>query len=177
MSLFADIDEVRTNVESGLDNDGLTLIWESAEQLVEQKYGSATTETEVHVTPRDEYPLGRDKKIVLERKVSSIISVSEQWNYSDATTLAADDYELRGRILDRLPNGTNGRLYWGHKVTVVYVPRDTTERRKEAIVQLIKLGERYNGAISETMGDASETHPDYMKERDRILSTLNDVPF
>ncbi len=117
-------------------------------------------------------PDGRDRSVVLTREAASITSVTEQLFNDTADTLAANDYDLRGLVLERLQTGTNPRGKWGHRIIVTYVPYDDTSQRIPVEVNLVKLELAYRGLSSEKAGDYRMDSREYYKERESILGAL-----
>lgn len=107
--------------------------------------------------------MGGDSVLTLGRPAASITSITEA-----GTTLTTDDYELIGTsILRRV--GCN----WGGPVVITYVPQDTTEQRKTALIQLVRLGLAYSGYQSVSIPEiVNFTIQDVLAERERILRSL-----
>jgi hypothetical protein len=107
--------------------------------------------------------------------ITSIVEVWGDFFNETTTTLAATDYRVRhgGRVLERIGNSVNPRWTWGHRVTITYIPVDDTTRRKGLIIDLVKLALRFSGATSQTIGNESESVPDYTGERERLLDGLS----
>lgn len=160
------VTQILEHFETDLSNDALQRLIDSEDGEITRRFGAPTAQTE---TLR-----GGETHLFLSRLVSSITSISEEVN-GTATTLAADDYDSWwNQALERLEDGTNGRSTWGDRVTVVYVPQDTTAQRKAALVQLVQLAVRYNGVHTESVGsgDYSATSYDYQRERERLFRKL-----
>jgi hypothetical protein len=164
--------QLKEHVEAELADDALQRLLDAAEQTVEQRFGAIATQVDEYVVNEDQYPEGRDKAVALTREASSITSVTEQMFSADPDTLAADDYDLRGLVLERLDTGTNPRGKWGHRVVVTYVPFDDTSQRIPVIVNLVKLELAYRGLSAEKAGDYSMTARQYHQERESILGAL-----
>lgn len=172
MALLISLAELKTHIEAELADAALTQLLNAADQAVIQRYGAISSQVDEYVIDSDAYPDGRDKYVVLTRKPASITSITEQMFSGDADTLAADDYDWRGLMVERLADGTNGRNRWGHRVVVTYVPYDDTHQRIPVIVNLVKLELAYRGLQAEKAGDYSMTATDYRQERERILGSL-----
>ena len=161
-----DATEMRTHVETGIVDAALTTIIDGADQDIIQRHGAVATEV-------DDLPSKGVEDIFTTRPISSITSVIETIG-TTSTTLATDDYVQRhGQMLHRLDTGTNGRLTWGDRVKVTYVPVDTTDRREVALIALVKLYLAFNGLSSERKGDFQSSALDYNTEREKILRSLN----
>ncbi len=156
--------EVRQNIETGLLDTALQRIMNAVEQDIDQEYGAVDSQV-------DQFDGGL-LSLWLSRPILSITSIVERIGNTDIT-LASDDYETRHESqIDRLTTGTNSRSTWGDKVTVTYVPVDTTARRIAVYLKLIKLDIQYSGLDSERVGDFSSKSMDYPSERLKILSGL-----
>lgn len=166
-------DQLREHLETDLINDALGRLNDAADALVIQRAGPVATKTDnfVIIRPND-YPQGRDRVLTLERELGSITSITEQFFDNTPVVLSADDYSVIDNQLERLNDGTNPGWYWGHRVTVVYAPEDTTAIRKIAVVDLVKLEVAYQGVASEKAGDYSMTAPEYRTAKEAILNTL-----
>lgn len=157
--------EVRQNVETGLETDALQRIMNAAEQDIDQRHGA--------VDSQEDTLIGKEKNIWATRPVLSMTTIVECIGTTD-TTLAIDDWELiHTSQLERLADGTNGRSLWGDRITITYVPIDTTLRRVATWLRLIKLDIEYSGLDSIKDGDFSHKGLDYASEREKLLSGLS----
>lgn len=164
--------QLRAHVETDLDDTALQAILDSEEGEIVKRYGAHASATELL--------RGGERLLFLTRPAASITSVTEEvdgvFAEPSVTVLAADDYRIwqGGRYLERLTTGTNPRLYWGDRVTVVYTPADETAQRTLILVNLCKLAIRYTGADSESVGagDYSARERDYAAERTKLLRQL-----
>lgn len=157
--------EVRTHVETGLTDAALQRVMDAAEQDIDQRHGAVGSQVDDLI--------GGLKNIWTTRPISAISEVVETVGTTD-TTLAADDYKKRHDTqLERLNSGTNARLTWGHRVKVTYVPTDTTDRRIDVFLRLIKLSLEYSGLDNSKDGDFSSKTLNYATEREKILSALD----
>lgn len=164
--------QLREHVETDLDDAALQRILDAEEAAIVGRYGAHASATELL--------RGGDRLLFLTRPAQAIASVTEEvdnvFTEPSVTLLAADDYRIweDGRYLERLATGTNPRLYWGDRVTVVYTPADETAQRTLILVQLCKLAIRYTGARQESVGqgDYSAQEADYVAERNRLLRQL-----
>ena len=172
MAALVSLADLKTHIEAELADAALQRLLDAAEQTVEQRFGDVTSQVDEFVVDHDMFPDGRDKSVVLTREAGSIATVTEQLFSDTADTLAADDYDLRGLVLERLNTGTNPRSRWGHRVTVTYAPFDDTSQRIPVIINLVKLELAYRALGAEKAGDYSMTAREYHKERESILGAL-----
>lgn len=164
--------QLKEHIEAELADDALQRLLDAAEQTVEERFGVVTLQVDKYVVDDSLYPEGRDQSVILTREAGSITTVTEQLFSAAADTLAADDYDLRGLLLERLDTGTNPRQKWGHRVIVTYVPFDDSSQRIPVIVNLVKLELAYRGQKSEKAGDYNMDSREYHKERESILGAL-----
>lgn len=169
-------DEFRAFQATELDDASLQIFLDAAELAIEQRYG-------VTGSPVTETVDGGQTYIFLRRRASSITSVLETWGDTD-TTLAADDYQLRGDgvSVKRLGTGTNAATWWGAPVAVTYAAADDEAERKRIQVALVKLDLNIApGASSEQIGSWMEQHQEssvwnYATQREAILDSLYASP-
>jgi hypothetical protein len=168
--------EIREHVETDLTDSALQRVLDAEEQQIIYYCGE-------HQSQNDRFVNSHDKRVLYpNRRVDSITKVTEyiypEPNFVGTPTeteLSANDYELvdNGRRIDRLPQGDNGRTYWGDIVVVEYTPYDDQKRRKVALIDLVKLSLLNTGALSEDLPDYSFKRPeDIQTERERILFGL-----
>jgi len=157
------ISEVRALVQTSRNDAQIQTLIERVEADVVAYAGAHYVDTETSVT---EVLDGSLRNLYLQRRVASITSVTE-----DDAILTSADYRLwagQGR-LERLPVGSR----WGSVVEVAYVPADDTPRRKEVIIELVRLMlERTAMKAENVAGEYSYTAPDWETERARILRRL-----
>lgn len=167
------VSQLREHVETDLGDDAVQRLADAAEEMILRAVGSAAAVTELY--DEHDYTYGRERSLYASLPVSSITSVKERDTPDGTqTTLAADDYSLRGnRELLRLRDGTNPRLLWAPYVEVIYTPATDAGLRKLAQINLVKLASMYSGATSETMGDFSFSHGAYADQVRDILATLH----
>lgn len=152
--------------DTDLGNEAITRLLDDAEDEIIRLFGAHLTQVE-HID-------GLGRLLFLQRRVASITSVVETVAEED-TTLAADDYLLENvRILRRLHDGTNGRVRWGERVIVTYVPESETKRRKRVQIDLVKLAIQHEGLEISRIGNVRLDTPDYQERRMEILSSLVD---
>ncbi len=116
---------------------------------------------------------GDRKYLSLTRPYGSSITIVEILG-TDETALSADDFRILdgGRTLERLSDGTNGRLLWEKLVKVTYTPLSDDERREEVVIQVVQLGVEFRGLKAEKSGDYSVTFADYKAERNVLIGSL-----
>jgi hypothetical protein len=167
MSLIT-ITEFREHYETDLSDTALQRIIDSQEALMVRRFGPHETQSQV-------FNPNYSKVLYPYRRISSIMSIVEKVG-DEETTLETDDYDViaTGRRIDRLSTGTNPRTYWEGRVTVIYVPTGQADERKMVLIDLCKLTCEYNALKSENSGDYSMSQKEYKKERDELLSQLND---
>jgi hypothetical protein len=121
----------------------------------------------------------RGPSILLSRRATDIVEVTEYAHRADPTTLAADDYALSssGLMLRRLRDGTNPATAWHPDVDVTYSPYSDTATREVTQLELCRLEIAFNpGLASQTVGAWAEAYTangrSYAEQRDDILARL-----
>ncbi len=116
---------------------------------------------------------GDRKYLSLIREANTITSIVEILG-TDETTIETDDYRVLdgGRTLERLGDGTNGRLLWERLVKVTYTPASKAEEREEVVILVVQLGVEYKGLRSEKSGDYTVTFADYKADREALIGGL-----
>jgi hypothetical protein len=117
---------------------------------------------------------GKDFPSILTRRpISSVTTLREYSAPGDTTgTLLTEGTSFlvwgkQGRI-DRVGN------IWGHRVDITYVPTDQTKKRKQAVIDLIRVYLALSPLASETVtGEFSYQSPDnWEAERRKIVRRL-----
>jgi hypothetical protein len=163
--------EVRLLVDTALEDVDLQTIIDRIELDVTGRFGppyslddegDPVTFTEnLRIQPR------RSAFLSLKRKIDTVVSVTE-----DGEALTEDDDFLilaqRGQ-LERYPDG----MKWGARIVVEYVPLDENSRRRDAIIEIVRLTLERTAMKSESLsGDYSYTAPDWAAEREKIMRGL-----
>jgi len=158
--------QVREHVPTDLVDAALQRVIDAVEELLDERVGALDVGSE-------DFQEALTASLYLRRPALNLTGVTEYWG-TDATTLASDDYELRGdgRELVRLSTGTNPCDTWGDRVVVAYIPKASTMQRILATIDLVRLSVNETGLASAGDGDHSETRLDIAKERRRIIETL-----
>jgi len=167
MATILSVAEVRDHVETDLIDDALTRLIEDADEEIIARGGAAASYP--YDTP------GGGARIVLPRKASAIVSISERILNTDYA-LAAADYSLfsDGRTLERRVDGTYPSSFWRGHVSIVITPVLETALRKRILIDLVKLAVAYSAISSKSVDGVSLTAlPDYQVERNRILGGLS----
>lgn len=168
MSLVS-VQEVRDLVTTPLSDDRLQAIVDREEGAVIDLYGAhyvdeSTTINETHA--------GEDgPNLYLRRPILSVSSVTEKASLTgDAQTLTEDTHFTVWADEGRLQRLSGS---WGAVVTVTYVPQDDSDKRKRAIIELVRLALERTAMKSENVaGEYSYQAPDWNVERARILRSL-----
>ena len=167
MAAILTVDEVREHVETALVDDALQRLINSSDAEIIRKLGALAAQSEVlH---------GGDYIIHLARAASAITSAVEHIGTQD-TSLLADDYNLLadGFRVERLVDGTNPSSAWRGRVTIVYVPADSTAERKLLLVNLVKLELNYTGHLAVSAGDVRiQSLATYADEKASLFRSLS----
>lgn len=158
MSL-ATVAHVRALVTTALADDSLQTVIDREEAELVRRYGAhgdgSTAVTEIHE--------GGLPSIWLRRKAVSITSITETYvgGTSPTTLVSTDYYRWAGRSqLIRLPAGTrwgysnalteDAANIWQPLVTVVYVPEDDRDLRRQVIIELVRIAVEQTSMKSES---------------------------
>ncbi len=139
--------ELRESVESSLGDDALQILLNWAEEQIVARAGATGARTQLFD--------GGHRFLSLDRPAASVTSVTETWWTTD-TVLTTDDWLLRpgDYLIERLNTGTNPRLTWARKVSVLYVPVDQDATRIKVQIDLCNLAlDARPGLASETIGE------------------------
>lgn len=164
MSLLT-VAEARVLVKTGLSDPDLQAIINREEALVTDLYGAHYVDANTTVV---ESLSGGGASLFLRRPLTSVTSIVE-----DGVTLTADDYRVWGKQgrIERLPVGT--KWLAGVVIAVTCVPYNDNERRKAAIIELVRLTVQRTVMKSESVaGEYSYTAPEWDTARRAVLRGL-----
>ncbi len=168
MSSRPDVSEIFEHVETDLSAEALDRLIDDAEQEIIAQYGAHDSQVEEISLTCNTSMLFPTRPVVSVTSIVEIVSGTE-------TTLATDDYALRGGgwMIERLNTGTNLKASWARRVRVDYVPVDDSARRKRVIIDLVRLALQYNALKSEVIGDYESTSENYQDARLSLMSALS----
>lgn len=179
MPSLVSLADARALIQTDVADSGLQLLLDAAEQQIVNRWGPNYPGPVTITKERTDYSLETlDWLYYTERPIETVTTITEVFGdeYSETSqVLSPNDYRIfyGGRALQRLGNGTNQRWLWGHRVTLVYVPLDDTLRRKEIIIELVRLALRHSGVRAQSEGNIAETsYEDYSKERSDLVGSL-----
>ncbi|MBI5035570.1 MAG: hypothetical protein HZB51_34190 [Chloroflexi bacterium] len=137
--------DVRALVDTKLTDEQLDDIIAQCEDDVTMRFGEHYSETDGTPNTVAETVEGGKPSLFLRRRIQSISSIVE-----DSITLAASSYRLWGRQgrVERLSEGGK----WGKVVTVTYVPVNDNARRKNVIIELVRITLSRTTLQSESIG-------------------------
>lgn len=176
MASLVSPDELRVLVETGIGDTELQEVINRVEAEITEEIGAPYSEGETLTETLE----GKSRNIYLKRPVSSITSVTEYSQLSDTTGNALTENETfyvwpsQGR-LERIST-VPGAILWSRMVAVVYVPQDQTEKRKKAIIDLVRIDISRTAYFSEGVaGEYNYMATDNLweKERRRIMKRLS----
>lgn len=141
------LNEVRSRVETDLDDATLQRIIDAETQYLTRRAGGIT-ETETHRA----FGL---REIVLRRPPASITSIKERRSITgEQVTLAGNDWRQVGNYnLLRLTGGSNSANFWGQEIVVEYKPEIDEDLRERVLLDLVQLSVEFRGIESESIGD------------------------
>jgi len=170
MSNLVQPSDVTALVPTGLSTNDLAAVISRVEDYITDKIGAPyATGLELTETVKGGYG-----DVFTKRRISAVVSVTEYQQLSSSTGTALADgttmfvWQRQGRIT-RL--GVNA---FGERVDIVYTPIDEREKRKQAIIDLVRLELSRSALKSERVaGEYDYTALDnYEAERRRIMRRL-----
>ncbi len=173
------LDRLKERVETDLSDAELQLILDEINTEIVERYGPEGEITEILDTQRDLKGYRKFHKLDRPIDTGQAVTVVETEPASASgapheTTLDATDFRVvhRGRTIERLITGTNGREHWAELVTVTYTPVSKQAQRDEVAIEIAKLQVRAGGVSAERAGDFQATYPDLHAEREKLLTSL-----
>lgn len=165
MSLVT-VSEARVLVPTALNDVQLQAVIDREEARMVQVCGANYVDTDTRITETIYSP--ESGYLYLKRRLTSVFRVTE-----DSEVLGAADDEYRAYldqgVLQRLPAGTE----WGDEISVIYVPYDDNEHRKQVLIELVRLAiERTAMRRENVAGEYSYDAPDWERERARLYRQL-----
>ena len=172
------VGEFREHQATALGDDPLQRLLDAAEALILRVAGPLGSTTEYF----DAWAgLTRDvgsRYLVLKHRLASITSITEWYGTGSDAVLDATDYRVGADLLsiERLVTGVYPAVGWQGPIAVVYQTADDTALREIVQLSLVKgyLAD-HPGAVSETIGDWSETFAnaaEWMARQDSVLGQL-----
>lgn len=152
MTSLVSTDEVRALVDTGLTDEELQAVIDRVEDEITEEIGEPYGEG-VTITETLE---GGGRNLYLKRPVSSVSSVTEYASLSDTTGNALTENEQfyvwgkQGR-LERI-SAVYGDILWGRVVQVVYVPVDQRKKRKDVVIDLVRIVVSRSAYMQESVG-------------------------
>ena len=162
-STLATVSEVRSHVETGLDDDALGRVIDSVDARIIDSMGQHDGDLTVEIETDLLYA------VTLPRPAVSVASVEERYMYRTTWAEVSDStYRMRygGRRIER-----EDRPFRSF-VRITYTPVDETAKRRQALIDLVRLRCQENGLSQETDGDYNAMSVEYSKEEARILAPL-----
>jgi hypothetical protein len=162
------VDELRAQVQTGVNDVELQTIIDREEAEIVARYGAHADGSSAIVETCD----GGACSVYLKRRVLSVTSITEAQSLGGAaTTLTSTQYYAypgQGRVT-RLSEGTR----WGRSVVVTYVPADDRPLRTQVLIELVRQALEQTAMAAESVaGEYSFTAPDWEKQRRRLMKRL-----
>jgi hypothetical protein len=168
MSLLT-VDELRAQVNTGVDDTDLQMIIDREEAEIISRYGAHYVDANTAIVETCD---GGGCSLYLKRRVLSVTSITEAQSLGGATTTLSSTqyyaYPGQGRIA-RLSEGTR----WGRSVVVTYVPADDRPLRISVLIEIVRQALEQTAMAAESVaGEYSFTAPDWEKQRRRLYKRL-----
>ncbi len=167
------LNRLKGRVETDLTDLELEAMIDETVAEIEARFGANAAITELME--------GRRKFLSVHRLINEALTITvveidpaNTGAAANETTLAADDYRIRhgGRIVERLVDGTNGRLEWAQLVRLTYTPASDQPQRDETVIRVVQIDIEARGVSAEKTGDFSASYLDATKERERLINRL-----
>lgn len=175
---LVNVAEIRSLIETDLGDTALEILENEAEATIMERYGVNYPGPVIRNYELLDYSMTPPNILLLERSVLTITNIHEFSGEPVVDlTLAANDYRvlLGGTAVIRLATGTNPADVWARRVVITYTPIDDTFKRKKVIIDLIRLGIKYEAVKAHSEGDVSEASVDYIAERENLFSQMGSV--
>lgn len=160
---------LREHIETDLGDDALDRLIADAYAFCEERAGKQGEQAVVLD--------GGERYLMLPFPISDTgdIEIVERIGDEETTVDPSDWRWNGGRTLERLNGGD--LVFWGYAhpggdVVVTYTPKSDADMRDRVVIDLCKLAIQHTGLHAERAGDYSSTHPEYARERDRIVRQL-----
>lgn len=143
--------DARALINTSLTDANLQAVIDRVEAQITERIGAPQTdamETIITKTMR-----GEGFYLFMPAEINAIVSIVE-----DTVTLTSDQYQTwGGGVIERLPADS----YWGDRIIVTYKPIDDRLKRKQVIIDLVRLVIQRTAMKSENIADEySYTAPD-----------------
>jgi hypothetical protein len=174
------LSRVKERIETDLSDAEIQAMIDGAAADIDLRFGP---NAELTVIVGDDRDLdGGGRFLDLPRPIDEALSITiveidppNQGGLAAKTTLQADDYRIlhRGRSVERLIDGTNGRARWAPLVEVTYTPVSDSKQRDEVIIQIVQLEAQARGLSGERAGDWQASYPDLVEAREKLINSLS----
>lgn len=171
MTSLVSPDEVKVLVNTSVSDVNLQTVIDRVEADITDRIGAPQNDgLTVSVVKTLE---GGGCELFFPTEVASIVSVVEYYGLpgETGTTLDTDEYQIwSGGVLERLPP----EGVWARRCVVTYKPADDRPKRKQAIIDLVRIELERTAMKSESIaGEYSYTAPeDWEKEKRKIYKRL-----
>jgi hypothetical protein len=142
---------VKALINTSLSDANLQDVIDRVEAQIAERIGEP--QTDAYATTITKTLRGEGYYLFMPTEIYAVVSVTE-----DLHLLTSDQYQTwGGGVIERLPSET----YWGDRVVVVYKPTDDRKKRKQVIIDLVRLVLERTALKSESIaGEYSYTAPD-----------------
>jgi hypothetical protein len=143
--------EVKALVNTSMSDVNLQDVIDRVEAQIVERIGEP--QTEAMATTITKTYRGEGFYLFLPTEIHAVVSITE-----DGNALASSEYQTwGGGVIERLPSES----YWGDRMTVVYKPSDDRLKRRQVIIDLVRLVLERTAMQSESIaGEYSYTAPD-----------------
>ncbi len=121
--------EARVLISTSLSDVNLQTVIDRVEAQIAEKIGAP--QSDAHDVQVVKTLRGEGTLLFVPTEIYSVLSIVE-----DDVTMDPDEYQAwAGGVIERLPHGTS----WGRRCVVTYKPADDRLKRKEVIIDLVRL--------------------------------------
>lgn len=163
---------LRELVDTDLSDTALQLLIDDGEADIARHFGACNPDTNV-VTVSHIVGAG-DELIFLASPIDDgAVSITRRLQGESVyTSVSAGEFVLDDPWVIRPISGA----WRGASIQVTYESKGAIARRRRVLVDLVRLGLRYEAAKSTELGDTTVIHVEYQNERDQLLAGLGSLP-
>ncbi len=170
--------ELRSLIQTDLTDPALALLEAIAESEIIGRYGPNYPGPVTYTKTRTDPSVMNPNWVYLDRPIESVISITEYIGDEVNETvqvLGATDYRIHysGYGVERIGTGVMKSWLFGHRVVIVYTPKDDSMKRRGVIAELVRMSTRSTGLKTETTGNISSSGFDsYSQARQDLIDSL-----
>lgn len=165
MGSLLTLSDARALIKTGLTDSQLEAVVDREDAELVRRFGAHYVNGSTSV--QETLEASSKPCLFLRRPATSVVSITE-----DDTAVTSAEYRLwagQGRV-QRLPAGS----LWNGVVVVTYVPADDNDRRRAALIDLVRLAIERTAMTSESVaGEYSFQAPDWEAARAKVYRRMS----